>query len=459
MPEPAVHVEQLTKIYKVYATPWDRLLEALLRRSRHREFRALHEVGFTLPRGEGLAIIGENGAGKSTLLKLLAGIGAPTSGRLRVRGKVASILELGSGFHPEFTGRQNIVLNAAMLGLSSAEVQEKLPIIVAWSELGEFIDQPVKVYSTGMAMRLGFSIATQVEPDVLIIDEALSVGDGYFQKKCMDRLLTFVGAGGTLLFCSHAMYYAAAFCQRALWLRGGRVEALGSAAEVIREYENFLLGKSAAAIAAAAAAAGNPETPETPENPQIGGSVPEPARAGGGTAIRRHPARLTTVRLSGGAVAEAPEGTVPLFALGDPWQLEIEWEAESPALAFHVGVGVNRIDDLEVTTFATHLDGRAPMTGRTSYRITALLPALPLVKGEFTLYIFLLDEAGLHIYDQRMMRRAFGVHSPGYAFGLVRVDHSWEETAARLAPATGAVEMAPRAAAAAAAPPALMSRA
>ena len=141
------------------------------------------------------------------------------------------------------------MLNAAMLGLSAVEVQQKLPTIIAWSELGEFIDQPVKVYSTGMAMRLGFSIATQVEPDVLIIDEALSVGDGYFQKKCMDRLLTFVGAGGTLLFCSHAMYYASAFCQRALWLRGGRVAALGPAAEVIREYENFLLGKSAAAAA------------------------------------------------------------------------------------------------------------------------------------------------------------------------------------------------------------------
>jgi ABC-type polysaccharide/polyol phosphate transport system ATPase subunit len=442
MPEPAVQVEELSKVYRVYATPWDRLLEALLRRPRHREFRALQEVGFTLPRGEGLAIIGENGAGKSTLLKLLAGIGAPTSGRLDVRGKVASILELGSGFHPEFTGRQNIVLNAAMLGLSAAEVQQKLPTIIAWSELGEFIDQPVKVYSTGMAMRLGFSIATQVEPDVLIIDEALSVGDGYFQKKCMDRLLTFVGAGGTLLFCSHAMYYASAFCQRALWLRGGRVEALGPAAEVIREYENFLLGKSAAAAGSLAASGESGASGETGESPETAETA---ARAARGEAAVRLPARLTSVRLSGGAAAEAPEGTVPLFAPGDPWQLEIEWEAESPALAFHVGVGINRIDDLEVASLATHLDGRAPMTGRRRYRITAVLPQLPLVKGDFTLYVFLLDEAGLHIYDQRMMRRAFGVHGTGYAFGLVRIDHRWEEAPA---PALPAVAVAPPAAAA-----------
>src|SRR5947199_5148167 len=253
MVEATVQAEGLTKVYRSYATPWDRLLEGITRRRRHREFHALEGVTFALPRGEGLARIGENGAGKSTLLKILAGITAPTAGAFAVRGKVASILELGSGFHPEFTGRQNVVLNAAMLGLTQEEVRRKMPDILAFSELGEFIDQPVKVYSTGMAMRLGFSIATQVEPDVLIIDEALSVGDGYFQKKCMDRLRVFVDGGGTLLFCSHAMYYVSAFCQRALWLRHGRAEALGPTEEVVREYENFLVAKSAQAAEGMAA--------------------------------------------------------------------------------------------------------------------------------------------------------------------------------------------------------------
>src|SRR6185295_17372272 len=169
MSELAVQVADLQKVYRVYSRPWHRLVEALGGRPRHRPFRALDRVSFTLPRGEGLAIVGENGAGKS----------APTAGSVQVQGKIASILELGSGFHPEFTGRQNIVLNAAMLGLSEEEVREKTPSILEFGELGDFIDQPVKVYSTGMAMRLGFAIATQVEPDVLIIDEALSVGDGY----------------------------------------------------------------------------------------------------------------------------------------------------------------------------------------------------------------------------------------------------------------------------------------
>jgi lipopolysaccharide transport system ATP-binding protein len=458
MPEPAVQVEQLTKIYRVYASPWDRLREALLRRPRHREFRALADLSFSLPKGEGLAIIGENGAGKSTLLKLLAGIGVPTSGVLRVRGKVASILELGSGFHPEFTGRQNIVLNAAMLGLSERELQQKLPSIVAWSELGDFIDQPVKVYSTGMAMRLGFSIAIQVEPDVLIIDEALSVGDGYFQKKCMDRLLQFVGAGGTLLFCSHAMYYVSAFCQRALWLRQGRAEALGPVAEVVRDYENFLLAKSAPAAgrSAAGAAASGSGGGDAAEGDRAAGGADAGPGGGGEDGVPADqplgPARLLGVRVSGGASAEAPAGAVPLFAHGDDLELEIEWESQRADLAFHVGIGINRIDDLEVGSLATHLDGRPPMTGRTRYRLGVVLPRLILVKGEFTLYVFLLDEVGLHIYDQRIYRRAFGVHSPGYAFGMVTLEHHWQEPAGRAAP----VETAP--APAASATPAVAGR-
>jgi ABC-type polysaccharide/polyol phosphate transport system ATPase subunit len=394
-----VRAERLTKTYRAYDTPWDRLLELITRRRRHREFHALEEVSFALPRGEGLALIGENGAGKSTLLKILAGIAAPTSGAFQVTGKVASILELGSGFHPEFTGRQNIVLNAAMLGLSQEELRRKMPDIVAFSELGEFIDQPVKVYSTGMAMRLGFSIATQVEPDVLIIDEALSVGDGYFQKKCMDRLRVFVEAGGTLLFCSHAMYYVSAFCQRALWLRQGRVEALGAVSEVVRQYENFLVAKSARAAEAA---------------PVVAGSGTERAAT---YAMPAMPARVVSARLLG------PE---TLYTQGDRWELEVEWEAADPRLAFHLGVGINRADGIEVCSFATHLDGLPPVTGERTYAARLAIPCLPLVKGEFTLYIFLLDEEGLHIYDQRMMPGAFNVRSPAYAFGLVQVEHAWD---------------------------------
>jgi len=399
----AVVVEDLSKVYRVYSSPWDRFRELLTHRPRHREFRALDAVTFALPRGEGLAIVGENGAGKSTLLKILAGITSPSSGHAAVRGKVASILELGSGFHPEFTGRQNIVLNAAMLGLGEDELRRKMPDIVSFSELGEFIDQPVKTYSTGMAMRLGFSIATQVEPDVLIVDEALSVGDGYFQKKCIDRLLHFVGHGGTLLFCSHAMYYVSSFCQRALWMRHGRVAALGPVLDVVREYENFLLAKSAATESAGPAALAEPTEPTLP----------------------RAPARLVDARLLG-AAALGDTAADPVYAPEEPWELEVRWETADPRLGFHVGVGVNRIDEVEVFSFATHTDGLPPRRGERCYAVRLRLPRLPLVKGEFTIYIFLLDEEGLHIYDQRILRRAFSVESPAYTFGLIRADHAWD---------------------------------
>src|SRR3990167_8897955 len=191
----ALEVRDLTKAYRVYPTPWSRLAELFGSGRGHQEFLALDGVSIALERGGSLGVVGENGAGKSTLLKILAGVTAPSRGQLEVRGKVASILELGTGFHPQFTGRQNIALNAAMLGLTAAEVAEKSPRIVDFCELGEFIDRPVQTYSTGMAMRLGFSIATQVDPEILIIDEALSVGDGYFQKKCIDRLLALAAEG------------------------------------------------------------------------------------------------------------------------------------------------------------------------------------------------------------------------------------------------------------------------
>ncbi|HLE84588.1 MAG TPA: ABC transporter ATP-binding protein [Thermoanaerobaculia bacterium] len=411
MTETAVSARDLGKTYRVYDSPWGRVFEALLRRPRHRDFVAVEGVSFELPRGQGLGVVGENGAGKSTLLKMLAGIVAPTHGSLRVGGKVASILELGSGFHPEFTGRQNIVLQAAMLGLSEAEVREKTPAIIAFSELGRFLDQPVKTYSTGMAMRLGFSIATQVEPDVLIIDEALSVGDGYFQKKCMDRLQRFLADGGTLLFCSHAMYYVSAFCQRALWLRNGRVAALGATVDVVRDYEAFLLEKSRAAAGEEAAAAEAP-------------------------AERPGPARLQEVRLLGGRAASDGEEVGRRYRPGDLLGLEIEWQSSDPGLPFHVGVGVNRNDEVEVLSFATHLDGLEPVSGRSRHRVRLEIPELPLLKGRFKIYVFLLDGEGLHIYDRRILPGAFEVESPAYVFGLVAAEHRWERSAAVAAPVT-----------------------
>src|SRR5713226_8375561 len=242
----AVRSYELTKQYDIYARPADRLLEMITRCPRHTVFPALQDVTFEVEKGEAIGIIGQNGAGKSTLLKLLCGVTRPTSGSIEAFGTIASILELGTGFHPEFTGRDNASLNATILGLSSAEVKRKLPGILEFSELGTFLDRPVKTYSSGMYMRLAFSVAVNVDPDILVIDEALAVGDGHFQKKCVDKIREFQRDGRTILFCSHALYHIASICRRALWLDHGSVVRYGPTLDVVHDYESFLLQRDRA---------------------------------------------------------------------------------------------------------------------------------------------------------------------------------------------------------------------
>ena len=382
-----VSARDLSKTYKVYARPVDRLIEGLLRRPRHTPFNALRGIDFEVPKGEGLGIIGENGAGKSTLLKILAGITAPTSGDFRLEGSVASILELGSAFHGELTGRQNIVLNAAMFGLDRQQVNEHTPGIIEFSELGRFIDQPIKTYSTGMVMRLGFAIAIQVNPDVLIIDEALSVGDGYFQKKCMVHLKSYVEKGGTLLICSHAMYYISAFCKRALWLHEGKAEALGPTQEVVPRYEAYL----------------DSRTNRAEEGPEIAEAAPNA------------PARIDEARLLTGNTYRHQGALV----------LEIGWSCDDPEMAFHLGVGLNRPDEVEVASFLSHRSDAGPWTGNNHHTVRFEIPQLPLVKNTFKLYVFLLAEDGLHIHDTRILEDAFTIEYEDYPFGIVAIPHRW----------------------------------
>jgi len=217
----AIEARNLTKNYQVYLRPFDRLKEAVLRRPCHDLVEALTDVSFEVPEGGTLGIIGENGAGKSTLLKILAGTARQTFGQMVKRGRMAALLELGSGFHPEFSGRQNIYLNAALLGLKEKEIREREEAIIAFSELEQAIDRPVKTYSSGMYVRLAFSIATSVDPEILIIDEALSVGDQRFQQKCVDRMMNFRKANKTLIICTHSMYMINELCSHAIWLKTG----------------------------------------------------------------------------------------------------------------------------------------------------------------------------------------------------------------------------------------------
>jgi ABC-type polysaccharide/polyol phosphate transport system ATPase subunit len=245
---PALRVEGVSKQYRIYDRPVDRLKESLTRGhwKTHREFWALHDISFEVEAGTTTGIIGPNGSGKSTLLQIITGTLEPTHGTVSHEGRIAALLELGAGFNPEFTGIENVFMNASLMGLSKAETERLLPEIASFAEIGEFIHQPLKMYSSGMYIRLAFAAAIAVSPQILIIDEALSVGDAVFQHRCTRRIKEMQEAGTTILFVSHDPGAIRALCSRAILLHGGRVEADGAPAEVLDRYQKVIMAQEAA---------------------------------------------------------------------------------------------------------------------------------------------------------------------------------------------------------------------
>lgn len=236
----AIRVKNISKVYRLYQKPFHRLTEALhpLRRKYHHDFAALRDVSFEIKRGEIVGVVGKNGCGKSTLLKILTGVLSPSSGSVEVRGRVAALLELGAGFSPELSGRENIYLNGAIMGYSSQEIDEKINEIIEFADIGEFIDQPVKLYSSGMFVRLAFSVAINVDPDILIVDEALSVGDAFFQAKSLMRMKKMLDENKTVLFVSHDLASLKALCSRGILLEEGQVKYDTNIADVVEAYFN-----------------------------------------------------------------------------------------------------------------------------------------------------------------------------------------------------------------------------
>ena len=237
-----IKVSNISKEFRLYHNPSDRLKEIVFRRTMHRKFIALKDLSFEVEKGQSLGVVGQNGAGKSTLLKILTGVLLPDAGSIHVDGRITGILELGTGFNQEFTGIQNIFLNGILLGITKTEINERLDMIVGFSELGAFIHEPIKVYSSGMVMRLAFSIAIHADPKAFVVDEALSVGDAYFQQKCMRKIKEFKHNGGSIIFVSHDMNAVKILCDRALLLdQGSKIEE-GAPDKVINTY-SFLLAK------------------------------------------------------------------------------------------------------------------------------------------------------------------------------------------------------------------------
>lgn len=238
----AIKVSHLTKVYKLYNKPEDRLKEALhpFKKKYHKDFYALNDVNFEIKKGETVGIIGKNGAGKSTLLKIITGVLTPTSGHVHVNGRIASLLELGAGFNPEYTGIENIYLQGTLMGYSYEEMESKIDEILIFADIGDFVHQPVKMYSSGMFARLAFAVAINVDPDVLIVDEALSVGDAKFQSKCIRKMEEIAHKGVTIAFVSHDIQSIKKFCNYVVWIDGGKVIQNGLPDKILEDYVSFM---------------------------------------------------------------------------------------------------------------------------------------------------------------------------------------------------------------------------
>jgi lipopolysaccharide transport system ATP-binding protein len=264
---PLIEFERVAKSYAIYDSASHRLQELLTlnRIKRHRDFWALQDVSFTIGRGETFCVIGENGSGKSTLLQLIAGILKPSLGSVAVHGRIAALLELGSGFNPEFSGRDNVYLNGAILGFSAKEMDLLYDRIIAFAEIGDFINQPVKTYSSGMSVRLAFAVAIHVSPDILLVDEALAVGDIYFRQRCMRKVHELRAAGVTIIFVSHAIGDVKAIGDRTMWLDRGRIRELGTTDQVVAKYLAAMTAKDSAFVERQIAPAPAGEAADAPE--------------------------------------------------------------------------------------------------------------------------------------------------------------------------------------------------
>ena len=427
---PVLHLTDVGKEYHQYGSPRERFKALLLGGKRYTSRKVLQHISFELRRGQCLGVVGNNGAGKSTLLKLIAGTLRPSTGVLRRNGRVTAILELGAGFHPEFTGRENMFFSGQLIGISESEIHSLANSIIDFSELGDAIDRPVKTYSSGMTVRLAFALVTAIEPDLLIVDEALAVGDQHFQSKCIERIEAFRRNGCTILFCSHSMYHVRHLCDVALWLDQGKVKSFGETEHVLADYEGELhhekhlkiqesqdmVAAQKAELKSQAEQAGVAHTGSTPEMGE-NSAVDTPPESGLGT-------RAKIVKFEIANLAEPVGDEPPLLMSPD---LTITMTAQMYADERpNMGFMVEQAKGSGVTMVATHVDGVTPTPlGNGLWQATVTFHDSPLRSGNYVLSAYLFDAGGLVVYDEWMRGTFFKVIFRSVVPGLVNLPHRW----------------------------------
>lgn len=412
---PAVRVADLTKTYRLYDRPFDRVKDWALRTNRfHREVYALRGVTFDVPQGSALGIVGSNGAGKSTLLKILTGTTLCSSGTYEMNGKIAALLELGTGFYPGFTGMQNIFLNAQVMGFSRKEIEAKVDEIVEFSELGNFIHQPIRTYSSGMIMRLGFSVATAIDPDILIIDEILAVGDMHFQKRCIDRIMSFRERGKTILFCSHSLYHVEEICDHAIWIKDGEMKVHDKSRLVVHAYENFERGRRWNHGTLGPAHAFE-ETIPRGDNGKVSTTDDGEFRS------RLELPEVLEVRVLDAITEEEVEEIKPL----DNLLVEIDYEIPEDIKDCATGFALYRSDQIMVAGVSTNLSQVEIPHTQGRYRAKVYLPRQHLLQGDYSLVAYLADGRGLHIYHSKSLGKRFKIVQETRDVGVILMEHHW----------------------------------
>lgn len=392
---PVISLADVYKSYPRCGSSFSLLKSLLLSSAQSNPFHALTNINMIVNEGDVIGIIGKNGSGKSTLLQLICGTLYPTSGTISVKGRIAALLELGAGFNPEFTGRENIFLSTAIVGLSKDQTNLIVEDIIDFSGIREFIDQPVKTYSSGMYVRLAFSVAVSVEPDILVIDEALAVGDGEFSRKSFEKVMELKKLGKTILFCSHAMYQIEALCNRVIWLDHGNVMMIGQPDEVVVAYSSFLestISKS---------------TPLS--NPDV-------------NCFDNKIVHVTSVNLSingnrNSSILHSKKDTLQiLVSLSSPGNLPI------PTVAVMILDATGK----PITSTSTQID--AITLDRDDHGQTiveCIYPEIALLKGHYSIDVFLLCEQGIHVYEHLRNVASFDVQQSHLEMGVVSLPHIW----------------------------------